>query len=212
MAAAAPAGTSREPPPSGFGAVAPEPPFRPPSARAIVGTLAVAVLLAGVVYPVVVTGFADAVAWGTTGSTSGQNATEIASGLIGQNITNASLFWLRPSLNDWAVTVGSGESPPGPTDPALVNLTRAYLAEYGNNTTAVPLDLVSPSASGLDPDLTPAAVLVQVPRVAAHTNLSQAFLLGFVQSHIRPPLFGFLGPSYVDVISLDLDLLALRGG
>ncbi|MCI4366630.1 MAG: potassium-transporting ATPase subunit C [Thermoplasmata archaeon] len=131
----------------------------------------------------------------------------MASGLIGQNITNESLFWLRPSLINDNGTATSGEAPYGPTDPNLVNLTRYYIGLYGLNNTSVPLDLVGNSESGIDPDLTPAAVLVQIPRVAVHTNLTEHFLTGFVMAHINQPLLGVIGPQYVDVISLDEDLL-----
>jgi K+-transporting ATPase ATPase C chain len=136
----------------------------------------------------------------------------LASGLIGQNITNESLFWLRPSLTDYNTTRSSGEAPYGPTDPNLVNLTRYYIGLYGLNNTSVPLDLVGNSQSGFDPDLTPEAALVQIPRVSAHTNLSVEYLTGFVQDHITQPELGFIGPQYVDVITLDTDLLTVLHG
>jgi potassium-transporting ATPase KdpC subunit len=199
------------PPPGGL---APEPPYRPPSLRSLLGVLALTVLLGGVAYPAAVTGFAQALAPASANGSLlyAANGTAIGSELIGQNITNDSLFWLRPSFHDYNATLGSGESPYGPADPALVNLTLYYLRAYGLNDTTVPLVLVAPSESGLDPDLTPDAVLVQVPRVAQAANLSQAFLVGFVKSHIQMPLLGFLGPQYVNVVQLDLDLIALRGG
>ncbi|HZY91558.1 MAG TPA: potassium-transporting ATPase subunit C [Thermoplasmata archaeon] len=202
--------SSPVPPPGGL---APDPPFRLPSWRSALGLLAITVLLGGLAYPAAVTGFAQALVPGPANGSLvyASNGTAIGSELIGQNITNASLFWLRPSFHDFSATLGSGQSPYGPTDPNLVNLTKYYIAQYGLNGTAVPLVLIAPSESGLDPDLTPEAALVQIPRVAFHTGLSPAFLVGFVENHVQAPLLGFLGPSYVDVIQLDLDLLSLLG-
>ncbi len=193
---------------------APEPSYRPPSLRALLGLLLVTVLLGGLAYPAAVTGFAQLVTPGTADGSLLYNAngTAIASKLIGQNITNASLFWLRPSLTDWQVTTGSGESPYGPTDPALLVLLNATIAAYGLTNTTVPLDLVSPSESGIDPDVSELGALVQIPRVAAHSHLSEATLTQLVERELQPPLLGFLGPSYVNVVELDLALLATLGG
>ncbi len=193
------------------GGTAPEPPYRGPSVRAALGLLLVAVVLGGVAYPAAVAGFAALVSPSPdTGAPPGTgDPSAYASELLGQNISNASLFWLRPSLLDWQATMGSGEAPLGPTDPTLVNATLAYLAAYGLNATTAPLDLVSPSASGVDPDVSAAGALIQIPRVAAASGLSQATLTTFVEERIHPPLFGFLGPSYVNVIELDRALLAL---
>ena len=187
--------------------------YRPPSWRSLIGFLAITVVLTGVAYPAAVTGFAQALVPGTADGSllHAANGTVIGSELIGQNITNASLFWLRPSFQDFSATLGSGESPYGPSDPQLVNLTQYYIGQYSLNNTTVPLVLVSPSESGLDPDLTPEAVLVQIPRVAFHSHLSPTFLLELVERHIQSPILGFLGPSYVNVIQLDIDLIAAEG-
>jgi K+-transporting ATPase ATPase C chain len=203
------------PPPADIpGGYAPEPPTRRPSVRAAVGLLAVCLLLGCVAYPAAVTGFADVVSPSpATGDVwNGPNATTQASELIGQNISNSSLFWLRPSPSDWVAASGSGTTPYGPTDPELVNSTNQYIQEYGLTNTSVPLNLVSPSESGLDPDLTPEAALAQIPRIAFYTNLTQQFLTTFVEQHIQKPVFGFLGPEYVNVIELDIALIHLRGG
>lgn len=111
------------------------------------------------------------------------------------------------------MTLGN-PTPPGPSDPALVNETRAYMALYGNGTVnaSLPLWLVSPSASNADPDLVPEAVLVQVPRVAAHwPGLTEEALRAFVNARIQPPPTGFVGTDYVNVLALDLDLLHAYG-
>ena len=200
----------RHPPPGGY---APEPPTRMPSVRAALGLLVISILLTGLAYPLAVVGFANAVSPNpVTGAPLGSTPSNAsASALIGENISNASLFWLRPSLLDWQAVTGSGESPYGPTDPSLRSAINATIAQFGLTNETPPIDLLTPSDSGLDPDLSTAAVLIQVPRVAAASNLSQAFLTGFVEQHVLPPLFGFLGPSYVNVIALDIDLIAGEG-
>jgi potassium-transporting ATPase KdpC subunit len=204
---------SAAPPRSPGNQLAEPPPFQAPGVRVVLGFLVFAVLVSGVVYPLVVDGIERGTgAFGPTGNfVPGGDPAQLATGLIGENITNASLFWLRPSLTDYNTTLGSGEAPYGPTDPNLVNLTKYYIGVYGLNNTTAPLDLVGNPESGFDPDLSPAAVLVQIPRVAAHTNLTESFLTGFVSSHITQPWFGVLGPQYVDVITLDEDLLHVVG-
>lgn len=184
--------------------------------RAPVVFLILLILVAGFVYPGTVTVIAQTVTpWTANGSLIDYpNGTAEASALLGQNITNNSLFWLRPSLLDYLAYPGGGDSPYGPSLPALVNLTKYYVSIYGFNNTTVPLDLVSPSASGLDPDLYPNAALYQVPRVAYfvkeyHLNpaLTQANLTELIQSHIVEPVGGLLGPAYVNMIKVDLVLI-----
>lgn len=190
-----------------------EPPYRPPPIRALLGALALFVLVGGVLYPLAVDGFAR----GTGGFDSlgvwvpGGDPARLADNAIGQNITDPALFWMRPSLNDynWTVTSTSGESPPGPTDPALLNLTEYYIGLYGLNDTTAPLQLVSDSESGLDPDLDPAGALIQIPRVSLHSNLTEAFLTAFVEAHVQEPVLGLFGAPYVNVIQLDKLLLPM---
>jgi potassium-transporting ATPase KdpC subunit len=194
--------------------VAPEPPFRRPSLRAAAVLVVFLIVVGGLGYPLAVTGFAQLV---TPHSANGSlvvaaNGTVIASELLGQNITNASLFWLRPSWIDYQpFTQAGNETPYGPTNSALRNLTSYYIAQYGLTNVTVPIDLASPSASGLDPDVTPQSALVQIPRVAAHTGLGQAYLTTLVRSFITPPAAGLFGPPFVNVIDLDRALLAALG-
>ena len=192
------------------GSVVSDPPFELPPLRAVAGILVILVVLGGVVYPLALFGFVRSTGgFDANGNfVPGGDPSALATTLIGQNITNASLFWLRPSLTDYNATVGSGETPYGPTDPALTNLTLYYLGAYGLNNTTAPLALVSNSYSGFDPDLLVPSALVQVPRIASHTNLTEAFLTKFVQDHETMPYLGFIGPTYVNVIALDTDLIA----
>ncbi len=199
---------------------------RPPSAlRASLPLLLVLGLLAGFVYPTGITGFAHLV---TPGTASGSllkdpNGTPYGLAGLGENITNPAMFWLRPSLIDDQAFESNGtgagdEVPPGPTDPALVNETDAALASYCNETVgaisidcfanlSVPIDLLTPSASGLDPDLTPAAALVQIPRVAFYSGLSEEFLRDLVNERTVTPALGLFGPAYVNIVELDVALL-----
>ncbi|MCI4350866.1 MAG: potassium-transporting ATPase subunit C [Thermoplasmata archaeon] len=194
--------------------MAPEPPFRLPSVRASAVLVVFLIVVGGLGYPILVTAFAQYVTPATANGSLvvAANGTVIASELLGQNITNASLFWLRPSLIDYQPFSQAGnETPYGPTNPALRNLTLYYIGQYGLLNVSVPIDLATPSSSGLDPAITPEAALVQIPRVAAHIGLSQPLLTSLVQAWITQPTAGFLGPAYVNVLDLDRALLALRG-
>ena len=184
--------------------------------RATLVFLALMLLLTGVAYPGVVTGIAEVVDPGAAGgSLLYHNGTLVGSSLIAQNLSRPYLFWERPSLSDYSFLNGT-PALPGPSDPALrslINETVQYMQKYGNYTITAPLSLwlVSPSGSALDPDLVPEAVLVQIPRVAAATNLTVGFLTDFVNNHIAHPELPFVGVAYVNVLELDLALLPLIG-
>ena len=184
--------------------------------RATVVFLVLALLISGFVYPLVVTGIAQVLdPSAANGSLLTYNGTVVGSALVAQNTDAPYLFWERPSLSDYNTTEGM-ITPYGPTDPELAewfNETLAYMREYGNFTVnaTLPIWLVSPSSSAIDPDLTPEAVLVQVPRVANATNLSFDYLTNFVNAHISNPPIPGVGVAYVDVLQLDLDLLPIIG-
>jgi potassium-transporting ATPase KdpC subunit len=184
--------------------------------RATAVFLVLSILLSGFAYPAVVVAIAQVI---EPDSANGSllhypNGTVAGSALIAQNTSAPYLFWSRPSLTDYNTTLGA-DTPPGPTDPALgqlINETLNYTREYGNFTVnaTLPFWFVAPSASSIDPDLTPEAVLVQIPRVSEATNLSIAVLTSLVNSHIQTSIVPFVGVSYIDVLELDLDLLPLE--
>jgi len=177
--------------------------------RASIVLLVLTIFLLGLAYPGVITCFAQEVEPASAnGSLIYVNGTAVGSRLIAQNLSAPWLFWERPAPGDYNSFNGS-PTLLGYSDPALVNETRSYMQQYGPYAVnaSVPEILVTVSGSGLDPDLTPAAVLVQIPRIANATNLSMTFLNDLVNKHIVPPLYGFIGPSYVDVLQLDLALL-----
>jgi K+-transporting ATPase ATPase C chain len=181
--------------------------------RATAILLVLTLLVSAFGYPLLVTGIAQVIdPYAANGSLlKYPNGTYAGSALIAQNTSAPYLFWERPSLSDYNTTLGM-ITPYGPTDPALgalLNETIAYMREYGNFTVnaTLPFWLVSESGSSLDPDLTPEAVLVQVPRVAGALNQSIEVITGFVNAHITNPPVPYLGVSYVDVLQLDLDLI-----
>jgi potassium-transporting ATPase KdpC subunit len=185
--------------------------------RATILFIALSILLSGFAYPAVVVAIAQVI---EPDSANGSllhyaNGTVAGSSLIAQNTSASYLFWSRPSLTDYNTTLGA-DTPPGPTDPALgqlINETLNYTRQYGNFTVnaSIPFWFVAPSASSIDPDLTPAAVLVQIPRVSEYSNLSIAFLTSFVNDHIQNSILPDVGVPYLDVLQLDLDLLPLEG-
>jgi potassium-transporting ATPase KdpC subunit len=218
-AIAAGAGTPRVPPP------APGPSRRKVPrvhslgvhVRATILFLVLSILLSGFAYPAAMVAVAQVIAPDTANGSllHYPNGTVAGSALVAQNTSAPYLFWSRPSLTDYNTTLGA-DTPPGPTDPALaslINETLNYTRQYGGfavNAT-LPIWFVAPSASSIDPDLTPEAVLIQIPRVAAASNLSIPVLTYFVNSHIHDSVFPYVGVPYVDVLQLDLDLLPLEG-
>ena len=185
--------------------------------RATAIFLVLTIIFAGFVYPVVVTGIADVInPSGAAGSlVRDPNGTVIGSSLVAQNTSAPYLFWERPSLSDYNTTLGA-QTPPGPSDPALgqlLNETINYTEQSWNFSAnhTLPYWFITPSASSIDPDLVPEAVLIQIPRVSAHTNLSVEFLLHFVNKHIINPPIPWVGVAYVNVLELDVALLPLIG-
>jgi len=185
--------------------------------RATVIFLVLAIFASGVAYPLVVTGIADVVnPTGAAGSLlKDPNGTIIGSSLIAQNTSAPYLFWSRPSLTDYNMFNGT-YTDPGPSDPALgqlINETLNYTRGAWNFSVNVTLPywFIAPSASSLDPDVVPQAVLIQIPRVSAHTNLSVERLLDLVNAHIVNPPIPDVGVAYVNVLELDIALLPLIG-
>jgi potassium-transporting ATPase KdpC subunit len=192
-------------------------PTAPPARHPLLGHLRASIVLViltmvllGLAYPVGITVIAQEITpWTANGSLiTGPNGTVVGSELIAQNLSAPYLFWERPSPGDYNSFNGS-PTLLGYSDPALYNETLSYMQEYGPFAVnaSVPEILVTVSGSGLDPDLTPEAALVQIPRIANATGIPMADLQALVNKHITPPLDGFIGPSYVNVLELDLDLV-----
>jgi K+-transporting ATPase ATPase C chain len=168
-------------------------------------------LITGVVYPAVVTAIAQlAFPSQANGSMIVVNGKTVGSSLIGQAFDKPQYFWGRPSAagaNGYDAS-GSAGSNLGPDDQRLIDRITAEVdrLRQANGNGPVPVDLVTTSASGLDPDISPAAAEYQVTRVAKARGMSKTDVRAAVARHTDQPLFGFLGQPRVNVLELNLDL------
>jgi potassium-transporting ATPase KdpC subunit len=173
-------------------------------------TLATTVLL-GIVYPLTVTALAQLLFPArANGSLILSNGKTIGSHLIGQPFTSPGYFHSRPSAAGRAGYDGtqSGGSNLAATNKALVAevATRAQALRTENPNAPVPIDLVTASGSGLDPDISPTAAEFQIPRVARERGMSEAAVRAIVQKHTAGRQLGFLGEPRVNVLELNLEL------
>lgn len=174
-------------------------------------------LLTGIAYPLVVTGIAQLLFPAQAGgSLILRDGKPVGSSLIGQNFADPKHFWGRPSATSpmaYNATSSSGSNL-GPLNPALTDAVKgrveALRAADPGNTAPVPVDLVTASASGLDPHISPAAARFQVARVAKARGLAADRVQGLVDLQTENPLLGFLGEPQVNVLKLNLALEALR--
>ena len=173
--------------------------------------------LTGLAYPLLVTGVAQlAFADAANGSLVLKDGKAVGSSLIGQSFSDPGHFWSRPSATSPMANnaSASGGSNLGPLNPALTDAVKARIealrtADPGN-TAPVPADLVTASASGLDPDISRAAADYQVARVARVRGLAEAQVRALVQRHSEGAWLGFIGEPRVNVLALNLALDALR--
>jgi potassium-transporting ATPase KdpC subunit len=188
-----------------------------PILRPALVLFAVLTLVTGVVYPLAVTGGAQALfPHQANGSLVVQDGKTIGSALIVQNFIDATYFWGRPSATGTAPynATASGGSNLGPLNPALTDAVKARIealrAADPGNAAPVPVDLVTASASGLDPDISPAAARYQVARVARARGLAPEKVQALVDTQAQAPLLGFFGEARINVLQLNLALTALR--
>jgi K+-transporting ATPase ATPase C chain len=164
-------------------------------------------LLTGVVYPLVVTGISKVLfAKQANGSLVTDGDRLIGSELLAQKFDSPRYFWPRPSGADYA-TVASGASNKGPTSADLVKSLDERRAKFGPD---APGDLLTASASGLDPHLSPAAARSQVDRVARERKVSATTLDGLVEGLTEPPQWGIFGEPRVNVFALNRALDAVK--
>ncbi|GFO53092.1 potassium-transporting ATPase KdpC subunit [Geomonas sp. Red276] len=169
-------------------------------------------VICGGVYPAVVTAISAAFfpdkAQGSFVTDDRQRT--VGSRLIGQPFSEARYFWPRPSAaSDFPYNaLGSGGSNLAPTNPDYLKTVaeRVRALRDAGVTGVIPADLVEASASGLDPDISPAAAAVQIDRVARARGMSAAVLRDVVATHTRSPRFGFVGEPRVNVLALNLAL------
>jgi potassium-transporting ATPase KdpC subunit len=173
-------------------------------------------LLLGIVYPLLVTGFAHlALRKQADGELITRGDTVIGSHLIGQNFSSEKYFHSRPSAagNGYDASNSSGSNY-AQSNQKLVTRIQGDVAKASSDNPGqpVPIDLVTASGSGLDPDITPAAALYQVHRVAQARKLSDEDMSRLVKAHITPRQFGFMGEPRVNVLELNLALDDLGNG
>jgi len=172
-------------------------------------------VITGLAYPVFITVIAQlAFAKPANGSLVERNGKLVGSALLAQQFQGTNYFWPRPSSATYA-TVPSGASNLGPTSGAQYTNVVNNLAAFrsGNNLATnadVPADMVYASASGLDPDISPAAAELQVARVAVSRGLSADKVRALVAQSTQAPQLGFLGESRVNVLLLNLALDAVK--
>ncbi len=185
-------------------------------------------VLTGLLYPLAMTGIATAVFPHQAGGSLVKKGDKvIGSELIGQNFTKPGYFHGRPSATtdvdpkDPNKTVpapynaaNSSGSNAGPTSKGLIERVQGDLKtlKEENPNMPVPIDLLTTSASGLDPDISPEGALFQVPRVAKERGLSEDKVRELVAQHTEGRLFGLIGEPHVNVLELNMALDALAGG
>jgi K+-transporting ATPase ATPase C chain len=185
--------------------------------RPAIVSIAIFTLLMGIIYPLLITGIAQVIfPHQANGSLVVQNGQAVGSDLIGQSFDDPRYFWGRLSATspypyNAASSTGSNL---GPTNPALTDEVKARIAALKaadpTNNSPIPVDLVTSSGSGLDPNISVAAALYQVPRVAKARGLSEQVVRNLVDRFTQGRQFGLLGEPRVNVLELNLALDGIK--
>jgi len=170
-------------------------------------------VLTGFLYPLAITGIAQvAFSHTASGSIVSRDGKPIGSSLIGQNFSDPKYFWGRPSATSPQPYAGTGStgSNLGPLNPALIDGVKGHIqalraADPGNNA-PIPVDLVTASASGLDPEESVAAAEYQAPRVARVRGFAEKDVRSLIDAQARGRILGLLGEPRVNVLALNLAL------
>lgn len=179
--------------------------------------LTLSILLTGVFYPLAVTGIGQLIfPYQANGSLVLVNGEPRGSALIGQTFTDPKYFWGRPSATSpipYNAAASSGSNL-GPLSRALIEAVQQRVdvlrAADSTQTASIPVDLVTASASGLDPHISLAAAYYQIPRVAQARGLSQAEVKALVDRYVEWPQLGFLGEARLNVLLLNLALDGIK--
>lgn len=189
------------------------------SIRPAVSVFVLLSAITGVAYPLLVTAVSQtAFAHAANGSLVTVNGQAVGSSLIGQSFSSPAYFWSRPSATSPMANNGlaSGGSNLGANNPALTDSVKGRIAALRaadpGNVAAVPIDLVTASGSGLDPDISIAAANYQAARVARTRALDAQTVQALIASQAQQPWLGFLGEPRINVLALNLALdLAVQG-
>jgi K+-transporting ATPase ATPase C chain len=170
----------------------------------------VTTVMFGILYPLGITGLAQVLfPHRANGQLLEKNGKIVGSRIIGQTFTEPVYFHSRPSSagTGYDATSSSGSNL-GPTNKTLIDRVKADVqkAQSENPSTPVPVDLVTASGSGLDPEISPAAAEFQIPRVARERNIREAEVRALVQKFTKDRQFGVLGEPRVNVLELNLEL------
>jgi potassium-transporting ATPase KdpC subunit len=170
-------------------------------------------VITGIIYPLIVTGIAQLVfPQKANGSQVSRNGKVVGSLLIGQSFDSPKYFWARPSATSPMAynAANSSGSNLGPLNPALMDNVKARIDQLKKADSMaklpVPVDLVTASASGLDPDISPAAAEYQVPRVAKARNIEESKVRELIGIYTKERQFGVLGEPRVNVLELNIAL------
>jgi potassium-transporting ATPase KdpC subunit len=176
--------------------------------------LLIMILLTGIIYPVFLTGVAQvAFPEKSNGSMITKNGIIIGSRLIGQKFDSSAYFWSRPSAADYN-PIPSGGSNFGPTSKKLITLVNERKSNFiakneVKDTTAVPLEMIFASGSGLDPHISAEAARMQVNRIARVRNFNSSQkqkVLDLINQYTEKPQFGILGKEKINVLQLNMEL------
>lgn len=175
--------------------------------------LTVFTVMTGVIYPVVVTGIAQILFnWQANGSLVQHEGKTIGSALIGQTFTQPAYFWGRPSATTpytYNAARSSGSNL-GPSNPVLLTIVKDRVNTLHNvdpgNRMMIPVDLVTASASGLDPEISPLAAMYQAHRIAKIRGLQENDVMMLIQKSFRNRVFNLLGEPRVNVLELNMAL------
>ncbi len=185
--------------------------------RTAITLLILFTILTGLIYPAIVTVFAQLLfPWQANGSLIQQHGQYIGSELIGQSFTDTKYFWGRPSATTpfpYNAENSSGSNL-GPSNPDLLAAVQARIAALHKvdpqNTNPIPIDLVTASGSGLDPEISPLAAFYQIPRIAKVRGISTNQLYLLVEQTTEKRFFGILGEPRVNVLKLNIALDNLK--
>jgi K+-transporting ATPase ATPase C chain len=170
----------------------------------------VLIILCSLLYPLLITGIAKVSPGGGEGATVSYKGKVVGYENIGQKFTDDKYFWSRPSAVNYNAS-GSGASNKSPSNPDLIKDVQSRIDTFlvhnpGIKKEQIPIDLITASGSGLDPDISLQGAKVQVPRIARIRNMKEEEIYSLIDKIKEGPLLGFLGPEKVNVLKLNIAL------